>query len=155
MRRLALVLPVVMVVACGGGTSGGLSKADYLKQAEAICANANDDQKAVKTPTAVTDLAPYVAKILALADSATKAIGALEPPKTDKADLDAKVLTPLKGQLAAGHVYSDQVAAAAAKNDQAALIKLLSSPPSGSKADLAWMRSYGFVECVNSADTEN
>lgn len=155
MKRLALVLPLVLVVACGGGTSGGLPKADYLKQAEVICTKANADQKAVKTPTAVTDLAPYVAKILALADSATKAIDALQPPKADRANLDAKVLRPLKGQLAAGHVYSDQVAAAAKKNDQAALIKLLSNPPAGSKADLAWMRSYGFVACVSSADTEN
>ena len=156
MKRLALLLPLALAVGCGGGTTpppGGVSKAAYLGQAEAICAKANADQKALKTPSAIGELAPYVAKVVALADSATQAVDALEPPRADRADVQAKVLQPLKAQLVEGHTYAAKVAVAAQKGDQKALVSLLSNPPTGSKADLRWMRSYGFVECVKSADT--
>ncbi len=156
MKHLALVLPVALAVGCGGGTPAapvGVSKATYLTRAEAICAKANADQKALKTPSAIGELAPYVAKVVALADTATQAVGALEPPRADRADVQAKVLEPLKAQLVEGHAYATKVAAASRTGDQKALVSLLSNPPTGSKADLRWMRSYGFVECVKAADT--
>ncbi|MCW2500096.1 MAG: hypothetical protein JWN87_1772 [Frankiales bacterium] len=156
MKRTLLVLPVLLATACGGGGSahsGGVSKADYLQKAEAICKQANTDQKALKTPAGVDDLAPYVGKLVELADTATTQVVALEMPKADKAELDKKVLQPLKKQVVAGKAYAAKVTAAAKAQDQAELVKLLSSPPNGAKADLAWMRTYGFKECVAAADT--
>jgi hypothetical protein len=157
-KRLALLLPLALVAGCGGSTtaaSGGASKADFVRQAEAICAKANADQKALKTPTELHALAPYVAKVVAIADTATTGLLALEAPRADKAELEAKVLGPLKGQLITGHDYADKVAAASKSSDQKALITLLGSPPTETKADLPWMKDYGFTECVKAADTSS
>jgi hypothetical protein len=154
-RHLLLVLPITLVVGCGGGgtSATGVTKAAYLKQAEAICAKAVVDRKALKPPTSITELSPYVTKVVALADTTTKAIGALEPPKADKADLQAKVLAPLNTRLVEAHAYAAKVATAQKKNDQLALVTLLGSPPTVPKEALTWMRSFGFVECVKAADT--
>lgn len=153
MKRL---LVLVLVAACSSGSAkvaSGVSKADYLKKAEAVCAKANKEQNALKTPTEVKALAPYVSKVVAIADEASAGISALEAPKADKEEIDAKVLAPLKAQLVLGHDYADKVAAAAKADDQGALVQLLTHPPTDTKADLVWMKRYGFKECVDAADT--
>jgi hypothetical protein len=148
---------LVLVTACSsGGTTvqtGGVSRADYLTRAEAICTTANTAQSVLKTPTAVDALAPYVTRIVAIADKAATDLSALEPPKADKKALEEKVLTPLREQLVIGHDYAGKVAVAAGKKDNAALVQLLGNPPTKTKADLRWMKDYGFKECVDAADT--
>jgi hypothetical protein len=153
-KRLAFLL-LLSLTACGGGSddAGGVSKADYLTKTEAVCAKANADQTALKTPTSPEGIAPYVVKVVEIADTATTQIAAIEAPKKDKADLDAKVLTPLREQLTAGHEFADKITAAAKAKDDDALLKLLQQAPTQSKADLRWMKDYGFKECVEAADT--
>lgn len=156
MRAALAVLPLVAVVACGGGSSGsGASKAEYVKAAEAICLRANADQKNLKTPTSASELSPYVDAIVRIADESTKALRALHPPEGDKQALDQHVFTPLSGQLAKLRDYADKVRKASKDHDQIALVKLLSDPPNKTAADLDWMRSYGFKECVDAADTSS
>jgi hypothetical protein len=154
-RHLPLVLPLALLAACGsrGTVASGVTKAAYLKQAESVCSKANVERRALKTPTSITELGPYVTKVVALADSTTKAIDALDAPKADLADLQAKVLTPLNARLVEAHAYAAKVATAQKKDDQLALVTLLGSPPSVPKEVLTWMRSFGFVECVKVADT--
>ena len=152
------ILVLLLVTACGGGgggsvASGGPSKADYLKAAEQVCTKANAEQDALKTPTSAKELAPYVAKVVDIATRATAKLEAIEAPKADKAALKAKVFGPLDAQLTIAHQYSKDVDAATAKNDNLALIKLFSNPPTQTKADLRWMQGYGFDECVKAADT--
>lgn len=151
MKRLAVLL--LAVSACSGGTSTGVSKADYLARAEAICAQANRSQDGLATPTAVDALAPYVARIVAIADQAATELRALAVPEADRSDLEVNVLTPLEEQLEVGHDYADEVAAAAKARDNAELVRLLGDPPTRTRADLRWMKAYGFKECVESADT--
>ena len=152
------ILVVLLLTACGsgggGGTgSGGVTKADYVKAAEKVCAKANAEQDALKTPTSAKELAPYVAKVVDIASRATSDLEALEAPKADVADLKAKVFDPLDTQLEVAHQYSKDVDAATAKNDNIALIKLFSNPPTQTKADLRWMEGYGFDACVDAANT--
>ncbi|MCW2544333.1 MAG: hypothetical protein JWM40_1885, partial [Frankiales bacterium] len=126
-----LIVPVLLgpllLSGCGGAKDNG-AKAAYLKRAEAICTTANTEQKALKAPTAVGELAPYVAKVVAVADRAYTALDALDPPAGDKAELGTKVLGPLKAQVDRGHLYAAEVAAAAKKKDQAELLRLLGNP---------------------------
>jgi hypothetical protein len=152
-RLLVPVLVVPLLLTGCGGDKDNEAKADYLKQAEAVCATANSEQKALTAPTAVGQLAPYVAEVVAVADRAYTALLALEAPAGDKAELNDKVLKPLQAQVATGHQYAAQVAAAAKKKDQAELLRLLGDPPTDTKADLRWMKSYGFKSCVDAADT--
>jgi hypothetical protein len=156
MKRIGLVVPVLLLAAACGGSddkASELSKSDFVSKAEAICKKANTGQEALTFPTTAAGFPTYVQDLLELADKAEKEIEALEPPAADKADLEAKVITPLKGQIALGRTYLEDIKAAVAKNDQQKLSQLVASPPTGAKADLEWMKSYGFKECLDSANT--
>jgi len=156
-RHLLLALPLLAAAACGGGSGEvqGVKKADYLTQAEAICTKANAEQKNLKTPTSASSFAPYVDEVVRIAGESTTALVALTAPTKDKADLDKHVFAPLQKQLAAARTYADAVRNATKANDQTELVKLLSDPPNKTAADLAWMRKYGFKECVEAADTSS
>lgn len=154
MRALTLLL--LTATACSGGSSsGGLveARAAYVGKAEAVCAKANTEKKALKTPTSVKELSPYVDAVVRIADETATSLLALTPPAKDKADLDKHVFTPLKDQLSRGRTYAEKVRAAAKRNDAIGLAKLLSDPPNKTAADLVWMRKYGFSQCVDAADT--
>lgn len=156
MKHLALLVPLALVAGCSGSSApGGVSKADYIKKAEVICAKAVADQKALKTPSTPDAIPAYVAGVLAIADTATSGLAALEEPKGDKKALEDKVIAPLRGQLVVGHDYYTQIVTATKNKDQKALVKLLGNPPTDAKADLRWMKSYGFTMCVDAADTSN
>jgi hypothetical protein len=154
---VALLLVPLLVPGCSGSSkdqvASGLSRAEYVSQAEAICTRINKEVDKLSAPTTPQALQTFVEKSLQLAEDGTGELKALDAPEADRADLKAKVLDPLDGQLAEGRVFLDKVKAAVAKNDQAALGQLITHPPTGSKADLDWMRSYGFKECVDAADT--
>lgn len=158
MKRLAAVLPLALLVSCAGSDkdliAAGLTKAEYVAKAEAICTRANAAVKAETFPTSPQALPAYVENLLQIAEQATKEVVALEPPAADKADLQAKVLTPLQGQITEGRAYLAKIKVAVSTNDQAELGRLIASPPASSKADLDWMRGYGFKACVESADTK-
>lgn len=155
MKR-ALVL-LLAVTACGGGSTpaSGPTKADFLRDAEKICADANAKQKALTTPTSLPALSPYVSKVVAIAGEATTALSALTPPAKDKAELQQKVFGPLQSQLKDGRVYADKVAAASKAGDVKALGNLLTNAPTATRADLRYMKAYGFTECIEAADTSN
>jgi hypothetical protein len=154
---VAALLPVLLLAACSGSSQdqvgAGPTKAEYLAQAEAICTGANKDIAALPTPTSVAALQSLVEQSLRIAQDATGKIKQLEVPPADKAQLTTKVLDPLDGQLAEGKAFLEQVKAAIRKNDTAAIGRLIQNRPTGSKTDLAWMRSYGFKACVDAADT--
>src|SRR5689334_4400907 len=117
MKR-ALVL-VLLVAACGGSSGGGGSspKADYISKAEAICAKANTEITAAKkkTPTAITEVPPYVHKLLDLAKKTLDDLTALTPPSKDAAEVKAKLLDPLGQQYADGQAFAARVDAAPAQ----------------------------------------
>ena len=157
MRHLLVALPLLAVTACSGGSSGdeGAKKADYLTKAEVICTKANVEQKNLTTPTSAASFSPYVDAVVRIAAESTTALLALTPPPKDKANLDKYVFTPLQTQLKTARTFADKVRTATKAHDQTALVKLLSDPPNKPAADLAWMRSYGFKECVDAADTSS
>jgi hypothetical protein len=155
MKR-ALVL-LLLVAACGGssGGSGSNPKASYLSKAEAICANANTEIAAAKrnTPAGIAQVPPYVHKLLDLAKQTLDDLSLLSPPSDDAVSLKAKLFDPLAQQYADAQAFSAKVDAAAAKNDSATLTQLVFNPPTKTRVDIAWMKSYGFKECVTATDT--
>ena len=155
MKR-ALVL-VLLVAACGGSSGGdsGDPKADYLGKAEAICAKANTQIDAAKknTPAGTAEVPAYVHKLLDLAKQTLEDLSLLSPPKADAAQVKAKLIDPLTQQYADGQTFAGKVDEAAAKNDTQTLTQLVFNPPTKTRVDVAWMKSYGFKECVTAADT--
>lgn len=154
MKR-ALVL-VLLVPACGGSSGGGDNpKAVYLSKAEAICAKANTEIAAVKknAPAGIAEVPPYVRKLLDLAKATYDDLSALSPPSADAAQIKAKLISPLATQIRDGETFAAKVDAAAAKKDSATLTQLVFNPPTKTRVDIAWMKSYGFSACVTAADT--
>lgn len=156
MKRLVLLLLLATLTGCGGsstGRSGNGDKAAYIAKAEAICSAAVAKQKALKPPGTVDALAPYVSDVVGVAVQATRELSALRPPAADRAALQEKFLSPLQAQADDAQRYASDVTAASKNNDQAALGRLALSPPTKPKADLAYLKKYGFTACVDAADT--
>lgn len=155
MRLPALLLPlaVLPLVACSGGDSGDSLKdrrAAYVKQAEAVCKDANDKAAALQTPSSVAAVPAFADQGLQLVRSTVERFAAVQPPKEDAAEISAKVTDRLKADEATVATYVDQVKAAAAANDNAGLLRLVQNRPR-TTADVAFMRTYGFDQCVKAA----
>ncbi|MBK5305820.1 MAG: hypothetical protein JJD92_03950 [Frankiaceae bacterium] len=156
MRRV-LVLVVLLVAACdvsGGPVKKG-AKDSYLTQAEGICLRANAQVTAAKKspPAGIAEVPPYVHTLLDLAKKTLEDLSRLSPPGDDAAEVKTRLLDPLGQQLADGQAFAAQVDAAAAKNDSATLTQLVFNPPTKTRVDIAWMKTYGFKQCVIAADT--
>ena len=156
MKRV--LVAVLLVAACGGGGDGDSSaKKAYVNKAEAICERANEQLEQAKKnqPTSSAAVSAYVKQLVDIAVSNLDGLAELEPPAEDRADIDAKVLEPLRTQLKAAEAYQAEVDAAVVAKDNAALLRLVQNPPTQTKADLAFMKDYGFDACVTAADTAN
>lgn len=76
----AALAAVLLLAACGGSR---LSREDYVKQANAVCAGYNTNVKALVQPTSVTEIEAYARKVLVRYRRALRQLEALEPPKDD------------------------------------------------------------------------
>src|SRR5437764_14663888 len=86
-RALAVLAALVALAGCGGGS--GSSAADYRTAASKICDDANRRAAALKPPSNLAGLRPYLAKTLAIVERDTGRLRALHPPADLKADHDA------------------------------------------------------------------
>lgn len=153
MTRALLLLPLLLLpTACGGSGDDG-AKAAYLEKAEAVCANAVAARAAVGTPASTKEIPAFVRKVVTVASDTSAELNAIDPPEGDAAEVDAKLLAPLRDQVQKGQAFATLVERTAAKGDDAAVLKVLGQAPLKPEADLDWMRSYGFVQCVKAADT--
>src|SRR5437879_1773696 len=82
MRRLAPLLGVAVVAACGSGRDSELSHTDLVTKADAICAKAHKAEERVPTPTRTSLLLAYDAA-LPIARTELRELRALKPGKDD------------------------------------------------------------------------
>jgi hypothetical protein len=113
------LLCLALLSACGGDSSGdgggddkGLPKAEFLTQAEKICADANTALDAEPEPTSPEGISPYFDKLLGIADDTTTELEQLAADQPDKAEVDKIFLTPLRGQVEAIQAYLPKAKAA-------------------------------------------
>jgi hypothetical protein len=169
LRRCApALLCLALLSACGGSSSGGsssggsssggagrgdsgLPKAEFLAQAEKICADANTALDAEPEPTSPEGISPYFDALLGIADDTTTELEQLAAEQPDKAEVDTIFLTPLRGQVEAIQAYLPK-AKAALEQGQEAFTSL--PEPMLPPADSAAMRSYGFDACVETAQAD-
>jgi hypothetical protein len=129
MRALTTLFAVaaLAVAGCGGGSNNSssgssngssqtLSKADFQKQANAICKGVNDKVNALDTPTGFEDVGPYADKVIAITDDAVSKLKALKPPSDLQDDWNSWL-----GYADGLHTTAQELKDAAAKKDQAAL----------------------------------
>lgn len=87
MRRFAAstLLVAVLVAGCGGGSGGGrLSRADYAKQADAICLKYNAKLNGIAQPKSQAELAAFVDKAVPLVSDASDRLSELKPPQDEQ-----------------------------------------------------------------------
>lgn len=159
MKRLLLVLPALLLAACGGssvGDSGSAAedpKAAFVAAAGDVCSKAQADAEALTFPTTAEAIKPFVDGSLAIAKEAQTGLAALTPPPADEQQLRSKVLDPFEALVAEGEAYAAKVTAAG--TDSAKLLPLLSEQPTAEGIDLAYLRSYGLGTCADVIDTSS
>lgn len=151
-RRQVAGLALAGTLVLAGCGSNGTSKADYIKQADAICARANATITAIPRPNLTTAATPaeqarvfsalstYVDRITPPLQQTVSQLKALKQPSADKALLK-RYFAALDQAIAELH----QVSAAAHKGDvsgvRAGALALQNTQPD------ALARQYGFKRC--------
>ena len=106
-------LAALAVSGCGGGggSSQRLSRDEYVRQADAICAQILKEEKALPTPSSIDEIPAYVDKALPIADELIAKIEDLDPPATmeqgvkswlDKTESSRSELTKLRSAAQGG-----------------------------------------------------
>ncbi|HEY7136612.1 MAG TPA: hypothetical protein VIB48_16280 [Acidimicrobiia bacterium] len=111
---VAASLAAILLAACGG--SSGPTKAEYTKQAAAICRDANDSVTKVRADATTTSaLAASIGQVVSIEQGAARRVRALRAPKGDEA-----VLRQWLGLVDETLAELDAAAHAAATGDGAA-----------------------------------
>ena len=152
-RALVLVSVLLLAAACGGGDDD--PKAAYIEKAESSCSEANERLAELnkQRPSDVGALPAYVHSLVDIAKQTLEEISELTPPAADADDVESKLIAPLRAQLRNAETFATEIDVAAAKKDNAKLFALVSNPPTKTQVDIAWMKTYGFKDCVKAADT--
>lgn len=143
MRRVALAIAVVALVAGCGGGSGRLSKAEYSKRADAICTKYNAKLKALARPTSISALPAYVDKALPLARKGDDELRALEPPKDE--EQSAKEWLDQNDSVVGS---MERLRDAAKKGDRAGIQTALNEASSANQTANRLARSLGLRVCA-------
>jgi hypothetical protein len=150
-RRPAAVAAAGMLVlaGCGGDGDGGerLSKDEWIEQADAICAQANEDVEALEEPTALDEIAAFTDEASGISREALADLRALRPPEEDQATVD-EMLDLVEQQIEIG----EQIGEAAADGDQAEVQRLAAeAEPIEAEAN-EQARAYGLADCGEDSD---
>jgi hypothetical protein len=143
MRRVALTVAVVGLVAGCGGSSGRLSKAEYAKRADAICTKYNAKLKALARPTGISGLPAYVDKALPLARKGDDELRALEPPKDE--ERTAKEWLDQNDSVVGS---MERLRDAAKKGDRAGIQTALNEASSANRTANGLARRLGLTVCA-------
>jgi hypothetical protein len=111
---LAAGAVALTLAACGGSDDKGLSKAEFVKQAEAVCTDVNAKFKALGEPSDAKAVPAYVEKAVEITTDGTKRLQAIKAPE-DLADGYAELIDLLDQQTAAVEKLGDAVEANDAK----------------------------------------
>jgi hypothetical protein len=82
-RLLAFALLGLVVAACGGG-GARLSKTEYAKRADAICARYEQAIRALGQPKSLDELTAFTDKAVPIAQKAVDDAARLRPPKDEE-----------------------------------------------------------------------
>jgi hypothetical protein len=145
-RRSALVAAVLvglLAAGCGGGGGGRLSKADYAKQADAICSKYNRKIQALGTPKTLADIGGFADKALKVTRQGNAELRGLKPPENEE-------------QIAKEWIAQNELVAkavgdlrdAARKNDKPAIQAALRRGQRANKSANGLARDLGLRVCA-------
>ncbi len=136
----------MLLVACGGG--GGMSKADYVKQANAVCRDAAKQVAALRIPARadIASMPKAAANVVAVQRKAVDRLRAIRPPKHDRAEIAEWIA------LVDQTIDQADVSARAQKDDD--ITRAITANANGTALDRRadqLARGYGLRMCVQAA----
>jgi hypothetical protein len=142
---LSLVALAATLAGCGGGSSSGSSRAEFIKRADAICLRASKAQDALSQPASNAELAAYVKHVYVIERSVVVDLRRLQPPSGDRTTVN-DMLDSVDRALA----FESDVETAAMSGDQSAINSAQAKGARDLNHATTVARRYGFKECGNS-----
>ncbi len=146
-RTSAVACAVAIALGGCGGTYQGLSKAEFVKQGNAICRATQVKLDAAGSTGSATSLAGlkklYRDVFAAILRAEITQLRALRPPKADR-----QKVSEMLDEFSTG---VEQLVASVSAAKSVAELATLSEPPAAAKAAARTARSYGLSSCGNGA----
>lgn len=139
-RVAAAALAALALAACGGDER--LSKREYLRQADAICAKYERRLDALPEPRTLRDVPSFVERGVPLAREELAELDELRPPEGDEAEVE-RLLAQVKNTIAGLERLGD----AAAARDRAAAEAAAARVEETSERAAKLAQRYGLEEC--------
>lgn len=139
---LAIVAAALFATSCGGGGGGRLSKNDYAKQADVICAKYNRKIQALGAPKSLAEIPGFADKALKLTRQGNGELENLKPPKSEE--------QTAKKWVAQNDLVANAVADlrdAAKKNDRAEIRAALRRGQAANRTANGLARDLGLRVC--------
>jgi hypothetical protein len=135
---------MLLLAGCGGGGDGGerLSKDEWIEEADAICARADEEVGALTEPSTLDEIPEFTESASEISREALADLRALQPPEEDQATVD-EMLDLVEQQIELG----EQIGEAARDGDQEEVQRLAAEaePLEGEANEKA--RQYGLEDC--------
>ena len=139
-----MVASLAVLAACGGDDR--LSKAEFVRRADAICARYARRLERVPPPQTVADVPSYVERGIPVAEREIAELDKLRPPRQDDAEV-ARLLAELKTTVA----ELEHLGTAAAARDRDAVRSATRRVEAASARAAELARRYGFRDCGSGA----
>lgn len=143
---VALVAGALALAASACGGEDALSKEEFQKQGNAICAKYDKQIEDISTPTSVEEVPAYVNKALPIVERQIEDMKELNPPEEDQETFDALIAEAEK-TVRAGRELGE---AAEAKDDAAIEQTLNEGNTASDRAD-EHATELGLTDCVDQA----
>jgi len=152
MRRRSLLLCTTLAASavgagCGGGGSGGggggITKAEFVKRADAVCAKASADVNALGTPKSIRDLGRLSDKAKGIAAKEVADVRALGAPKGDETQVRAMLAAVERSIAVIG-----RVAEAAKAGNSAKVQQILTEAQTDTERARRLAQAYGLKRCA-------
>lgn len=139
MRRI-LLATLLAVAGCGGEER--LSRAEFLRQADAICANYERRLDAIEEPRALRDVPRFIERGVPLARKELAELEKLRPPAEDEAKVE-RLLAQVRKTIS----ELEHLGEAAAARDRAAAQAAAARVEEASDRAAKLAQRYGLDEC--------
>jgi hypothetical protein len=149
-RALVLVAAAAALAGCGGSgdeSEEGLTKAEWIAKADAICKESFAAAKDIPQPTSPEQFDEYLAKVLAISRRFDPKFAALEAPEGDEETVQNLVRLNEEGTLLVANLL-DAVRA----QDAAKVARIVQQGTANAREFGAAARAYGAKECAKAGD---
>lgn len=140
--QFARIVAALALVASGACADGGLSKEDFIEQADALCREADEKSEQLEPPRSPEDLKEFAEKATEITEDLARQLRELEPPEGD-ADVINEMIERIEGAIG----LLPDIQAATEQRDTEELERLVADLREESSEANRIAREYGLESC--------